>query len=267
MSDLDFPTLQNYTKEDITRVQKTLIKMAKEVHSVLEKHKIEYFITFGTLLGAVRHEGFIPWDDDFDIFIFDEDYERAIHHLEHELPDWMIVHNKNSDSIYWPSWSRLRDINSETYAVLYPDDNNYKYRGINLDLYRLKKMKRKDVAHNIIKENISFYRRKYNVGLVDTSSWIKNIMKLLPKYIFEIIKSNLSNENDEVYSFVIMLKMIEIDSIFPLKEYKFENTKFWGPSRPDILLKTAYGDYMKIPDFNNRKPHYEWVKFKNKESD
>lgn len=109
MKVIDYPTTIEYTKNDIRKVQDTLIQMAKEAHKIFEKHKIKYFITFGTLLGAVRHEGFIPWDDDFDIFIFDEDYDMAINYLERELPEWLLIHNENNDSKYFHSWSRLRD--------------------------------------------------------------------------------------------------------------------------------------------------------------
>jgi lipopolysaccharide cholinephosphotransferase len=263
MENLDYPTATDYTKDDVIRVQSTLIKMAKEVHKILERHQIKYFITFGTLLGAVRHGGFIPWDDDFDIFIFDEDYDKAIRYLEEELSDWIIVHNKKTDPIYWPAWSRLRDINSKTYATLYPDDNNYKYTGINLDLYRLKKVKRSKVDKCIIKENMNFYVRKYRSGLIQKSVLIKKICKLYPKYIYETIKSIFSILDDYVYSFVIMLNIIEYNSVFPLKEYKFEDTKFWGPNDADKILTTAYGNYMKMPEYKNRKPHYAWVKFEN----
>ena len=79
--DLDFPTTPEYTKEDIKVVQKELLKMGKAVCDILEKNQIPYFIALGTLLGAVRHQGFIPWDDDFDLFLFDNSYEKAINCL------------------------------------------------------------------------------------------------------------------------------------------------------------------------------------------
>ena len=67
---------------DIKRVQERLLKMAKEIASILEDHDIPYQIAFGTLLGAVRHKGFIPWDDDFDFFLFDDSYEKAMEVLQ-----------------------------------------------------------------------------------------------------------------------------------------------------------------------------------------
>ncbi len=262
MNKYDFPTSKNYTKENVLRVQQTLLKMAKEVHTVLEKNNIKYFITFGTLLGAIRHKGFIPWDDDFDIFLFDEDYEKAIHHLKSNLPDWLVVHNEFSDSMYWASWSKIRDVNSETNATLYPNDNKHKYRGICLDLYRLKKIARKDVTTETIKENIAYYLRKRKLKLINKKQGLRIILRLLMIYVAEKFKSILSNQENEVFSFVILLNEIEVSSVFPLKIYDFEDTKFWGPSKPDILLQRAYGEYMRIPDFEDRKSHYDEVIFK-----
>ena len=67
-----------YTQEDIRKVQQCLLRMAKEIAGVLEGNGIQYFIAYGTLLGAVRHQGFIPWDDDLDFYLFDDSYDRAI---------------------------------------------------------------------------------------------------------------------------------------------------------------------------------------------
>ena len=71
---------------DIKRVQNRLLEMAKATAAILEKNNIPYQIAFGTLLGAVRHGGFIPWDDDFDFLLFDDSYDKATEALARELP-------------------------------------------------------------------------------------------------------------------------------------------------------------------------------------
>ena len=75
-----------YSLEDIRRVQLRLLEMAVAIRDVLENHDVPHMITYGTLLGAVRHKGFIPWDDDFDFYIISEEYDDVIEYLRKELP-------------------------------------------------------------------------------------------------------------------------------------------------------------------------------------
>ena len=152
-NNLKFPTNKNYTKNDIKRVQNRLLEMSDTVLGILDNNNIKYIIAYGTLLGSIRHKGFIPWDDDLDIYIFDDDYDKALELLRKKLPKDMIVHDKLNDPIYWPFWSRVRDLKSETIAELWPNDNKYKYTGINFDLYKLEKVKEKDALKKIYKRN------------------------------------------------------------------------------------------------------------------
>ena len=262
MNSLDFPTTEDYTKEDIRKVQSILLTMAKNVHQILTANEIPYMISMGTLLGAVRHQGFIPWDDDFDIFLFEDSYEKAVNVLEKDLPEWMVVHNEKNDPIYWPYWSRIRDINSYAVSQKNLDDKHYKYQGINLDLYKLKKTKSELVETAILKENLQFYQRKKTVGLIDETTW-KSKEKELRKLIKEketFINDNLGND---VYYFVILMKRLLVEDIFPLKLIDFEDTQFYAPNNSDTLLRQAYGDYMNLPAYENRLPHYTKVYYSN----
>lgn len=262
--ELDFKTNETYTKEDIYKLQKRLLEMAKVTTSILDKNGYHYMIAFGTLLGAIRHNGFIPWDDDFDTFIFDDEYDDAIQCLRDNLPEDIIVHDKKTDPIYWPAWSRLRDLHSRTYTAVYSDDSLYKYTGINLDLYRLKKMKRNEVTLWKKKNAIEFLVRKHEVGVLPDDQyeerfdeWTSDYSKLLQK------KDAESGLNDEVYSSPIstLPSPIAANDVFPLKKYKFEDTEFWGPNNADNVLKISYEDYMQIPPFEQRLPHCSSVEF------
>ena len=72
--------------QDIVKTHKRLLAMAQEIKKIFEKNNVTYSITFGTLIGAVRHQGFIPWDDDFDFIIFKDEYTKAIDALRDNLP-------------------------------------------------------------------------------------------------------------------------------------------------------------------------------------
>lgn len=260
MIEFDFYTSDEYTKEDIKKVQLRLLDMAKTVHEILTKNKVDYFITFGTLLGAVRHRGFIPWDDDFDIFIFDDQYDFALELFKKYLPRNYIVHDESNDPIYWPSWSRIRDLGSITNSSIYEDDNHYKYNGINLDLYRIKKIKKKYLKNFILKEHIRFYNKKIKHQLLSKKFKIK-VLKLQIKLFFAKVALIVNGDKKEAFTFVNFLHNVPEDKIFPLKLYEFEGMMFYGPKDYDYILNLVHPNYMELPPIEKRRPHYRKVDF------
>ena len=167
---LDFPTSPDYSKADIRRVQEMLLEMAKTVCGILDRHHIPYFIAFGTLLGAVRHGGFIPWDDDFDIFLFDDTYDEAMGYLEKEVPSHLIVHGLKTDPIYFPAWNSVKNTRTETFdgGLYNPDNNLLKYHCIGVDMYRIKKIGSHQVRSYKIREAMVFFRKKHEFGLMNS---------------------------------------------------------------------------------------------------
>ena len=123
---------------DIKRVQKRLLEIGKNIATILESNNIPYIITFGTLLGAVRHGGFIPWDDDFDFFLFDDIYDKAIELLRKNLPNDMFLEDEKSELKYFHGWAHVKDMNSEVYCEQFPQDNLYNHHGLSVDLYKCK---------------------------------------------------------------------------------------------------------------------------------
>ena len=260
---IDFPTKPNYGKKELKLVQNRLLEMAVITTSILEKNGFKYIIAYGTLLGAIRHKGFIPWDDDFDLFLFDDEYDEAIKTLRKELPQDIIVHDKLSDPIYWPGWSRLRDTNSECFATLFPDDNAYKYKGINLDLYRIVCVDRNDAELYRKRENIEFICRKKYSGLLNKEKFHTLFDQWCKEYNSLLINKK-DNCGEKVFTFCIDDYVYEYNDVFPLKRYEFEGVVFFGPNNYDAVLKAAFGDYLKLPDYEKRLPHYDSIIIKNK---
>ena len=138
--------------------------MAESVTRVLEKHEIPYMITLGTLLGAIRHGGFIPWDTDFDLHMFDETYDDGIEVLRENLPESLFLEDERSEPLYFHGWAHVKDTKSELINERYPQDNVYSHHGLSLDLYRLHKTMKKDVMDYINSENKKYILRRYNKG-------------------------------------------------------------------------------------------------------
>ncbi|NVK40616.1 MAG: LicD family protein [Oceanospirillaceae bacterium] len=261
---MDFATTKEYSKEDIRKVQMELLSMGEAVCNILCKYDIPHFISFGTLLGAVRHQGFVPWDDDFDLFLFDDTYDQAMLHLEEELPSHLLVHGHKNDPIYFPAWNRV--VNTKTKVEdggLYnPDNNMLKYQCIGVDMYRLKKMGKHQIRRYKLEEALKFFQRKHDFGIISDQTYSDESQKLQMALKSAIVEEESSTDKSEVFMFMITLKdPINPEDLLPLKMYKFEGEEFYGPKDHSPLLESTYGDYMKIPEYKNRKPHYLKVIF------
>ena len=87
-------------KDSLRRLQLTQLEMLKDIKKVCDKHGIRYFLSSGTLLGAVRHKGFIPWDDDLDLDMFRSDYEKFLNIAQKELGKQYFVQDWDTDNCY-----------------------------------------------------------------------------------------------------------------------------------------------------------------------
>ena len=210
---------------DIQRVQDRLLTMAKTIATILEKNDIPYEIAFGTLLGAVRHGGFIPWDDDFDFFLFDDTYEKAM------------------------------DILSN-----YPQDEIYSHHGLCVDLFRIKKINARDFAQFRYEHAVAYIDRRKKLGLIAPEEYEKRKASFDARKGTEVI-----NEDRELLAYPFDIGMQYPEDVFPLKRYRIGDYDFWGPINPDRILTMRYGKYMELPPVEARIPHFGSVTFIEKE--
>ena len=116
------------------QVKSELTALLQVVHEFLVEHNIKYTITAGTLLGAVRHKGFIPWDDDLDIEMLYRDYKRLMEVLPFELPSNLVLQTMHTDSNYVAPYAKLRETDSYISEVN-NIGRNYKYNGVYIDIF------------------------------------------------------------------------------------------------------------------------------------
>ena len=252
-----------YTHEDVKKVQRRLLQMAIVIRDILEKYNIPYFITYGTLLGAVRHKGFIPWDDDFDFYLFDDSYDEAMKILGDELPDDLFLEYWETEPKYFHAWAHVKDLYTETECELFPQDGYYKHKGISIDLYRTKRIHEKEEQVYRLSEHLSYLGRRHCVGLIDENDFLIRTKDIGTKLLEE--KKLLTTQESlgrEMYAFSLIYNdRLFLDELFPLKKYKFENAEFYGPQNAEALLSRCYGDYMILPPVEKRHPHYSLVNF------
>jgi lipopolysaccharide cholinephosphotransferase len=253
-----------YSQENIRKVQLRLLEMAIAIRNILEKYDIPHMITYGTLLGAIRHKGFVPWDDDFDFYVIGDAYDSAMEHLRSELPDDIFLEDSKSEPLYFHGWAHAKDLKSISECELFPQDNLYTHHGISIDLYRAFNIKSKYDKLNRLKAHIEYLNRKKKKGLIAETEYSEKMGKLLLEVIEEerkIVDVNWDEDEDMVGFISIHNDSMLAKDIFPLVKYDFEGTYFWGPKNADLMLKRCYGDYMQLPPVNKRKPHYSKVEF------
>lgn len=259
---MEFPTAETVTKNDIFLCQKKLLETARVIVDIFEQHNIEYIIFFGSLLGAVRHKGFIPWDDDFDIVVFDKDYSRAIECLERELPSKYLLHNRKTDPFYFHSWTRVKNLSVEVAFEnhYHPHNLLVDFSHLGVDIHCFKKLKMKEVDDYLQFEQKQFFLRKFEMGIINQSEFDEGIKAAENR--IHISPTLVQHNGDEVvYANVVGLNApIKSQDIFPIIELDFADQIFRGPSNYSDILKSVYGEYNILPRYSDRRPSLKSIK-------
>lgn len=256
-------SLYNGEGTNLRKAQMRLLEMLLEFDRICKKHGIEYFLSGGTCLGAVRHGGFIPWDDDVDIDVWHTDYERLMSVLPNDLSGNYFMQTDKTDSGFYRKYMRIVDKNSK---VLYSDNTireGFKFHGLWIDILPLEKtlsrrLKRIiDYLYSGSKKNIHINNRglkKYFSYLVYPISW------LLVRFMRWISTKLAPHEKIcHVYG-TSMAPKLKRSNCFPTKTIHFEGFEFLGPAKPHEYLVDLYGEnYMALPAKNRRFFHSETI--------
>lgn len=220
-------------------IQLANLALLKELAYVCEKHNFKYILDAGTLLGAIRHKGFIPWDDDIDILMFREDYEKIVSAFKNTT--------RNSD--IYAEYHRDKDTNSQYFIKI----KHKKCPFLGVDIFPLDSygkhlsLKEQLIATNKICKILKHLKKEINPNISN-----KETKTILTKTMKEKILLSSANENgDFVYGvdFAHKLKnwFLDRDIVLPLRKIMFEDSEYTTVNKPKEFLKNIYGDYMKYP--------------------
>lgn len=245
-------------KKDYKRdLQLKILEMVKDVDKLCKKHKIPYYLAYGSVLGAVRHKGFIPWDDDFDIIMKYDDYKKFISICQKELDSKKyFVQTLDTDPNYYLTFGKIRNI--ETTLIEENNKDEKMVNGVYIDIFPIvgyPEGKLKQIVLNINRAFLlSANRNVINNKILQFV--FKIILKIfgkerIIKYCYkECVKYNC-DDCDKVVSIFdgdgMKINLTSNDILGKPKRVVFEDMKLPIPEKYDKYLKHIYGDYMKLP--------------------
>lgn len=249
------------------KVWAIILDLMVEFDRVCKKYDIKYYLDGGSLLGAIRHNGFIPWDDDIDVTMPRDDYERFVK-LSEEFKHPYFLQTPYTDPEYFYSFAKVR--NSNTTAL----NQMFKYQSFNhgiwisifpLDRFPLQEGENTYLQIRELTAENSTYMRIKNPFLDEVNrKRVENYSGRNPLETFEAIQklaTKYNNVETEYWGTIILTivkygrKPLPISSYNTIVKHAFEHLEFPIPIGYDAVLKTEYGDYMKLPPVEEREGH------------
>jgi len=248
-----------------------------EVDRICRKYNIEYSLDGGTLLGAVRHGGFIPWDDDIDVIMLRSEYERFFNICKTKLDDRFFLQEHRTDKFYMVGYPRMQR-NNTVYRRAGHEHMKY-HQGVFIDIFVLD-----NVPDNYLLRRVHRFLcfvsrkmlwsksgKKLAVGICTRLWW--SLVALIPsKFAFwlngalaelankkptELVRHNTHPyPNPKVCGYGIPRELLKC-----FTELEFEGKAFRSVANYDKYLKMLYGDYMKLPPKEKQKPHIHLTEF------
>ena len=269
--------------KDFRKMQLVELDMLIDFDRVCRNNNINYVIFGGTMLGAIRHKGYIPWDDDADIAMLREDYEKFKSHMNELNPDICYFQDNTTDPEYRWGYGKLRRTGTKYVRV---GQEHLKCKtGIFIDVFPMDDIP-KTTFFQIIQDFRCFCLRKVlwsEVAKFNTKGiakiWFTLLSKIPTKKVFKKIEKYTTKSSNNTKNRVRVLLFPATGRLYkknPIKEmygmpkkwfldkdeYIFEKNKFYGTKDYDAILKYIYGNYMKLPPLEGREQHSPFSEIK-----
>lgn len=253
---------QELTLEEIKKIS---LGILIDVTSFCEQNEITYYLACGTLLGAIRHKGYIPWDDDIDIMMPRSDYNK-----------FLDLYKSNNYKLLKPSegryyYAKVYDVNTIKVEPMI-DYKKYDYLGVDIDIFPLDGIvndKNEIERIHDKSKKLETLLRLSNQPIFYRKNPIKCINRIVPRIIgsknlVKMIEKNAQTYSYEDSDYVIRVRntpngftgALKKEVYNPPIKKEFEGYEFYVPRDYDKWLSTFYGDYMKLPPLDKQKAHH-----------
>ena len=245
----------------LSRLHSVELEILKVIDAFCKKNNIQYSLYCGTMLGAVRHKGFIPWDDDIDLCMERNDYNKFIKLWIESNNENFVLQNKDTNDDFTQSFTKIRK-NNTCFLQKNEFDKSY-HKGIFVDILPLDRIPNGKLNRSIFKLNTMVYLLLTREFVPDTSSTIVslfsniilklfrgNTRKKIRRYFFKKLTKYRNNVGYELISANSMdgfNHIMPADMPLKMNKYLFENDYFMGYFDYNGMLKSWYSDYMQLP--------------------
>lgn len=263
-----------YENGTLEIIQEVELEILKEVRRICEKHQITYFLDSGTALGAVRHGGFIPWDDDIDIGMPRKDYERFLKICDQELGEDYYLQTQKHDPHSPYYFAKIRKNGTE--FMEWNKRNMDIHHGVYIDIFPYDHLPDDEMERNkFLKRCLKLYKLYTYRMIPDRDAppqpgvkWkflaiIRRVMHyatlwISPQYLkrkCDTLYTSYNHLETRYTSCCIYGFVFSQADIFPTKKIRFVDSEFSAPGNTDAYLTALYRDYMKLPDEDKRINH------------
>lgn len=268
--------MTDFNDDALRTAQKVMLHILKTVHTLCEKHHLTYWLDYGTLLGAIRHNGFIPWDDDVDICMPRADYEKFCAIAPAELGPDFLVQTPQSDPTYWFEFAKVKLLKT-LWRERKADIAGIAHPAIYLDIFPIDHLPKNKVIRWLTTHFCDILCNgviRYQVFGIKSRSPLKRCGQALLSTLISAKRVNrwrralaqkLQRLPDTTYVSKIALdtrRDLCPKTLFtPLILHPFETEQFYIPAQYDRRLKQLFGDYMTPPPETKRHGHHDILEY------
>lgn len=259
---------------DLPQLKKIEVEMLDFLHGFCEEHDITYYLDSGTLLGAVRHKGFIPWDDDIDLVLTRADYTKLIKALDKEKGRYRILSSDTAPNYSYP-FAKVVD----THTILKEQEAlDIDGLGVYIDLFPLDHLPEGKTRRWFFHERLYYTKLFWGASVIHNPEWVQKSLKNRIifwyakkrgwKHWIQKIDKIVATEKYLSSSYMANLvgscarhRCVEC-SVFEKKQImEFEGHSYFGPVGYDKYLTNLYGNYMELPPKEERVTHHNFKAF------